>query len=108
MALMIATVTPDDGDQLEVEVSSRDLARWESLGGGRSVRMMQDAPSMTELIRIVWCAMERLSNAGRLQLPPGVTDWQKLRDLCEVTVVPADGLDAMAGALGGGAYPPGA
>ena len=107
MALMIFTVTPDDGEEFEVEAASRDLARWEQSGRGRTLASLQQNPTIAEIYRICWIAMERLERAGRLKLPDGVADYPSLMDTCDVTSRPAEGLEHLAGPMGGGAYPPG-
>ncbi len=113
MALMTFTVTPDEGDEFEVEAGSRDLARWESEGKGRSLAALGSNPSMAEMYRVCWIAMERLSNAGKLDLPAGVTDVKTLQEVCDITSKIPEGMEAQvaahAGAMGwaGGAYPPG-
>lgn len=119
-ALMIFTVTPDVGEPLEVPAGSRDLARWEKLGRmpngqPRTLATWQQNPSMEEMYRVCWIAMERLSRAGALQLPEGVTDWEALGELCDIVSKPAEGMEGLAAAgaaqaaaqWGGGAYPPG-
>lgn len=112
MALMIFTVTPDSGPELEVEGTSRDMARWEKMGRENTLRALQENPSIDAVYTLCWIAMERLAKATdesgnpRLVLPDGVEDKPSLLDLCDVTARPAAGLEAMASAAGGGAFPP--
>lgn len=115
MTMMTFTVTPDVGEPITIPAGSRDLARWEALGKmpngkPRTLAAWQSDASMNEMYRVCWIAMERLSRAGKLQLPDGVTDWETLRDSCDITseaTPEAMAAAQAAGLLGGGAYPPG-
>jgi hypothetical protein len=112
MALMIFTVTPDKGEEFEVEGTSRDMARWERMGRGNTLTALQQNPSIDVTYTLCWIAMERLAGQTddegnpRLVLPEGVTDKPSLLELCDVVARPAAGLEGLASAAGGGVYPP--
>ncbi len=113
MSMMIFTVTPDEGEQIEVVAGSRDLSRWEGLGRmdngqPRSMATLQQNLTMDEMYRICWIAMERQAAGGRLELPAGVTDWVTLKDRADIMAKPTGDVAALAAqmAAAGGAYPP--
>lgn len=88
---IVYEISPDGGKPFEVVATSRDLARWESMGKGRSVANFQTTgASVQDLYQIAWIAMERRHEAGELELPDGVTDWRSLRDLCDFTTEDED------------------
>jgi len=77
-------ITPDGDKPFEVVATSRDLARWEAMGKGRSVAQFADGgASMQDLYQIAWLAMSRRHDAGELELPDGVEDWKSLRERCD-------------------------
>jgi hypothetical protein len=53
------TVEPDNGDPYEVTAKSRDLVRWEKLGGGRSLGKFEHNASMAWITEIAHVASVR-------------------------------------------------
>lgn len=88
-------ITPDGDKPFEVTATSRDLAKWESMGKSRSVASFAaGGASIQDLYQIAWLAIWRRHEAGELELPEGVTDWRTLRDTCDFVTDEEDDEDA--------------
>lgn len=52
-------VKPDEGDEFEVEATSRDVVMWEKTGKGRSLSKVANDPNMTALYELAHLASRR-------------------------------------------------
>lgn len=54
------TVHPDDGEPYEAVATSRDVAKWERGGKGRSLGNFADNPSMRDMYDLAFLTVDRL------------------------------------------------
>ncbi|PXY17347.1 hypothetical protein [Prauserella flavalba] len=58
------TLTPDNGDPIEVESSSKDILNWERTTKGASFGSFIDNMHLADLYKIAWFAARRINAFG--------------------------------------------
>lgn len=75
------TVHPDNAEPFEVKATSRDVARWEMGGRGRSLGKLAEDPSMSDLYDLAFVACARLDlYAGDIREFRATTDLEFKED----------------------------
>lgn len=52
-------VVPDNGDSYEVTVTARDILKWERMGGGRSVGLLEAGVKLSHIYELAHIASQR-------------------------------------------------
>jgi hypothetical protein len=84
-ALITFEIYPDEGDMFLLDATSRDVARWEKQGKGRSMAKFQSNPTMEDLELVAFIALMREVESGRRTFPAGAEDIAGFRATCDVT-----------------------
>jgi hypothetical protein len=93
-ALITFEVYPDGEEMFLLDATSRDVARWEKQGKGRSMSKFQSNPSMEDLELVAFIALMREVDAGRRLFPEGCDTIGGFRERCDVTPQNEDDEDA--------------
>lgn len=77
-------VIPDEGDPIDIDVTSRDVLRWERSGRGKTLKSFEQNPTMAAMYELAHTHLLRTKQfAGDLDELMATVDIEELADEAE-------------------------